>query len=225
MAPGAYLDDYSLYIDVAPGLRAADIGLPDGIEDEAVVLECGKYLDVTFPEIGQELLPLLPDATVIGEVYTAPAIEGTWELSIPYAPLAETVVALDQSFCYSGFELVDARLSAMSFQLAFTPGRGIYMGGMPARLFCKDGTILELEFYDQTMLYQNADGEVAAGPGLTYEQLTQDADGWREYARRDGWRYPQAVAPEDVAGVSFGLWYVPLDGSGGYWLDEQPQPT
>lgn len=225
MAPGAYLEDvYGLNIDVAPSLRGADIGLPDGIEDKMVLLEGGKYLDVVFPEIGPELLPLLPNATVLGEVRTASAIEGTWELSFPYAPLQETVVALDQPFCYSGFDLVDARLTAMSFQLTFTPGRGIYMGGMPARLFCKDGTILELDFYDQTMLYQNAAGEIAAGPSLTYEQH-RGADGWREYAQRDSWRYPQAVAPEDVAGVSFGLWYVPLDGSGGYWLPEQPQPT
>ncbi len=222
LAPGAYLDGiYRLNIDVAPSLRGADIGLPDGIEDKSVLLEGGKYLDVVFPEIGPELLPLLPDATVVGEVCTAPAIEGTWKLSFPYQPLEETVVELDQPFCYSGFDLVDARLTAMSFQLTFTPGRGIYMGGMPARLFCKDGRILELDFYDQTLLYQNPGGEIAPGPSLTYEQH-QGADGWRECAQRDSWRYPQAVAPQDVAGVSFGLWYVPLDGSGGYWLDQQP---
>ncbi len=222
LAPGVYLkDDSDLMIHITPGLRNEDIGLPNGLEVESVILEGGKYLDVAFPDVGAEHLPLLPDATVVGEVCTAPAIEGAWKLSFPYQPLEETVVELNQPFCYSGFDLVDVRLTAMSFQLTFTPGRGIYMGGMPARLFCKDGRILELDFYDQTLLYQNPGGEIAPGPSLTYEQH-QGADGWREYAQRDSWRYPQAVAPQDVAGVSFGLWYVPLDGSGGYWLTEQP---
>ncbi len=222
MAPGAYLkDDSDLMIHITPGLRNEDIGLPNGLEVESVILEGGKYLDVAFPDVGAEHLSLLPDAIVTGEVYTAPAIEGTWELAFPYEPLQETVVELDQPFCYSGVDLVDARLTAMSFQLTFTRTSPIYMGGMPVRLFCRDGRILELDFYDQTLLYQNPGGEIAPGPSLTYEQH-QGADGWQLYAQRDSWRYPQAVAPQDVAGVSFGLWYVPMDGSGGCWLDQQP---
>ena len=98
------------------------------------------------------------------------------------------------------------------------------MGGQQVHLFCKDGTILHLDNLDQVSLYQNEAGEVAEGYTLTYEQH-QGSDGWQYRGERRSWSYPQAVAPEDVAGFSWGLWYVPLDGGEGAWLQALPQPT
>ncbi len=214
-----------LDIDICPGVLLEDVGL-DGLSYRQVVLKGGKYLDVTFLELTPEILERLPDGTITGQVCTAPAIEGTWDLSLPYQPLTAITVDLDQPFFRQGLDLIDARLSAMSFQLTYTQtDTRTYLGGQPVHLFCKDGTILQLKFNDQTLLYRNADGEIASNYDLTYEQH-QGADGWREYAERDSWKLPQAVDPTNVAGFSFGLWYVPLDGSGtGCWLSQPPQAT
>jgi len=213
-----------LDIDICPGVLLEDVGL-SGLNYRYVLLEGGKYLDVTFLELSPEILARLPDGTITGKVYTAPAIHGTWDLSLPYRPLPTVTVELDQPFCYAGIGLVDARLSAMSFQLTYTYTDNIYMGGQPLHLFCKDGTILKLKFYDQAQLYRGPAGQIASHHDLTYEQR-RGADGWQEYAERDSWSYPQAVDPQDVAGFSFGQWYVPLDGSGtGHWLDAVPQAT
>ncbi len=213
-----------LDIDICPGVLLEDVGL-SGLSYRYVLLEGEKYLDVTFLELTPEILERLPDGTITGKVYTAPAIEGTWDLSLPYQPLTAVAVDLEQPFCYAGVGLLDARLSAMSFQLTYTYTDNIYMGGQPLHLFCKDGTILKLKFGDQTLLYRNAAGETATNYDLTYDQR-QGVDGWQEYAERDSWSYPQAVDPQNVAGFSFGQWYVPLDGSGtGYWLPDAPQAT
>lgn len=224
LADGVYLwDALDLDIDILPGVTLGEAGLTEGLEYRQVLLEGGRYLDVTYLEVTPEILARLPDGTIYGTVYTAPAIDGAWTISLPFEPMPGTRVELDQPFCYEGVDLLDAQLTAMSFQLTFTSEIRFYMGGQPVCLFCKDGTMMELDFNSQSTIYRNAEGEIALGQDLTYEQH-QGADGWQLYAERDSWSYPRAVAPEDVAGFSFGQWYVPLDGSGaGRWLAELPE--
>ncbi len=224
MAEGVYLyEPADLDMDICPGMLLEDVGL-DGMSYRRVLLEGGKYVDITFLELTPEILGRLPDGTITGQVSTAPAIQGQWSLSHPFEPLEETVLALNQPFCYPSIGLLDARLTAMSFQLTYTYTDNIYLGGQPVHLFCKDGGVLKLKFQDQALIYQNADGETAPYLSLTGEQ--RESGDWKEYAQRDSWSYPRAVAPQDVVGFSFGQWYVPLDGSGtGRWLAQLPQAT
>ncbi len=225
MAEGVYLSRPSdLDIDICPGILFEDVGLGSSMSHSRVLLEGGKYLDITLPDLTPEVLARLPDGTIVGQISTAPAIEGRWSLSHPFEPLAETVVELDQPFCYHSIGLLDARLTAMSFQLTYTYTDNIYLGGQPVHLFCKDGTVLKLKFQDSALIFQNTEGETAPYLSLTGEQ--RESGEWREYAERDSWSYPRGVAPQDVIGFSFGQWYVPLDGSGtGHWLTQLPQAT
>lgn len=225
LAEGIYTTDYGLSVDFSPGLWFETLG-QDYITYRRTLLEGGRYYDVTFLEIGPEAWEVLPDASVTGAVYTQPPIEGEWTLSFPYVTQPAQEVTMGVPF--AGLEnvtLEEVQLSAMSLRLTFTKEADHrYMGGQQVHLFCRDGTILRLDNLDQVSLYENPAGEVADGYTLTYEQH-QGADGWQYCGVRHSWSYPQAVAPEDVMGFSWGLWYVPLDGGAGTWLQTLPQPT
>ena len=225
MAEGVYTSDYGLSVDFGPRFSYEELGL-NGMTYCRTLLEDGRYFDVAFPDIGPELRDALSDATVTGNVYTQPPIEGEWTLSFPYVTQPVQEIALGSPF--GGLENVTlerAQLTAMSLRLTFTgESNQHYMGGQPLHLFCKDGTILRLGSFDMVNIYENEAGELADGYTLTYEQH-QGADGWQYWGERDSWSYPRAVAPEDVAGFSWGKWYVPLDGGAYAWLSEVPQPT
>lgn len=225
LAQGVYTTDYGLGIDFAPGFWFETLG-QDYITYRRTLLEGGRYYDVTFLEIGPEAWALLPDASVTGAVYTQPPIEGEWTLSFPY--VTQPVQEVTMGVPFAGLEnvtLEKVQLSAMSLRLTLAKEADHrYMGGQQVHLFCKDGTILHLDNLDSISLYRNEAGEVAEGYTLTYEQH-QGSDGWQYCGERRSWSYPQAVAPKDVVGFSWGLWYVPLDGGEGTWLQALPQPT
>lgn len=225
LAEGIYTTDYGLSVDFFPGLWFETLGL-DYISYRCTLLEGGRYFDVTFLDIGPGAWDVLPDATVTGAVYTQPPIEGEWTLSFPY--VAQPAQEVTMGVPFAGLEnvtLEKIQLTAMSLRLTFAKEADRrYMGGQPVHLFCRDGTILRLDNLDQVSLYENPAGEVADGYTLPHEQH-QGADGWQYCGVRHSWSYPQAVAPEDVVGFSWGLWYVPLDGGECTWLRKLPQPT
>lgn len=236
LADGVYTTDYGLDVDLCPGYWYEDLGLEGGMEYRRTLLEGGRYYDIAFMGIGSDFIgnvlaeDAVPPATVTGTVYTAPPIEGEWKLSFPHEPLPKREVPMVSApFCYGDVRLEKVQISAMSIQLTLEGNTAShYFGGLPAHVFCRDGSVLKLEGYGQCDLHRRGDGPVTDGYDLTYEQRTQGEDGWRYWGERESWAYPRAVAPEDVMGFSWGLWYVPLEGERlgqGYWLFQLPTAT
>ncbi len=231
LTQGFYLSNaYSLDLDLIPGFWPEDLGLEGGLSRRCILLEGGRYVDVSYKDIGPDMIERLPAATVTGAVYTQPPIQGEWRLSFPYMtqPTQETV--LKGPFGgVEGVAIEKVQLTAMSLRITFSGETDHhFMGGHKLHLFCKDGTILRLGNYDQTALYQNETGEWGDDYTLSYEQKTQGEDGWQYRGERDSWSYPRAVEPGDVTGFSWGLWYVPLKGEAagrGYWLPQLPVAT
>lgn len=215
-------------IDLLPGKLWSDYGL-NGMSYCRVLFGEGQYLDVAFKDAGKALAQHLPDSTIYGELCTVPTVEGNWTLTIPYAPLSQRTVELHNApFCAGGLELERVGLSAMGLRPTTTAGsQRIYLGGIEAHLYCRDGTVLPLKYDSVDRLYTNAAGETVSQRTLTYEQH-QGADGWQHSDWVYSWSYPQAVDPQDVVGFSWGLWYVPLEGEAagqGYWLSQTPVAT
>lgn len=229
LAQGYYLSNaYGLDLDLFPGYWPEDLGLDRGLSRRCILLEGGRYVDMSFQEIGPEDMDKLPDATVTGVVYSQPPIWGEWRLSFPQVIQPVQEVLLGGAFGgVEGVGLEKVQLTAMSLRLTFSGADHPYMGGQKLHLFCRDGSVLRLGNFGQTALYQNEAGEMADGYTLTYEQRF-GTDGWKYRGERDSWSYPRAVEPEEVVGFSWGLWYVPLEGDAagqGYWLPQMPEAT
>lgn len=227
LAEGVYLANaYGLDVDICPGYWLSDLRLSNGITCRCLLLEGGRYVDVTYVEITPDMVDRLPDATVTGVVYTEPPIEGTWELSFPYEVLPGKELTLDRPFCVEGVTLEGVRLTATRLQLTLTGDKkGVFFGGLPLHVYCRDGSVLKLDGFDQVPFYQNGAGELADEYALTYEQKAEGAGGWRRYGERDSWAYPRAVSPENVIGFSWGLFYVSLEPDTlgqARWLDKYP---
>lgn len=224
LAEGVYLaNSYGLDIGICPGLWLEELGQHTC---RRRALEGGRYVDVTYVEITRDMVDRLPNASVTGVVYTRPPIEGTWELSFPYEVLPGKELTLDRPFCVEGVTLEGVRLTATRLQLTLTGDKkGVFFGGLPLHVYCRDGSVLKLDGFDQVPFYQNEAGELADEYALTYEQKAEGAGGWRRCGERDSWAYPRAVSPEDVTGFSWGLFYVSLEPDTlgqARWLDEYP---
>lgn len=126
------------------------------------------------------------------------AIEGEWKLSIPLEDVPHRQFALEEKIGLVTVKALD--LTTLGLSAESDPAGGPGTLSYPATVFLSDGAVAEAGRPDG-LFHANA---------WTYNH----------------WSFDEPIDPEEVVGVAFGLWYIPLDGGSagpGYWLEELPE--
>lgn len=123
--------------------------------------------------------------------------ETRWDLDLEVERLAERKIALDTAL--AGVTIKELRLSALGPTFR-TEGEAT-LSRIPLTVWLADGTVVHPAY---------------RGGGVS---------GIENPCRLSCWEYEDPVEPEQVAGISVGYWYIPLDGDTagtGHWLDKLP---
>lgn len=191
---------------------------------DSILLENGKYLDITYTMYTIEHFGEFRVDDLQGTVTTKPVIEGEWSLTFPLEVLPERTVTSEEVLM--DMHLETFRITAMSLRLETAcadPEHPPYLEDFPVSIFCQDGTSFRLNYSDWAALYQDEEGNLSDGDGLRSGIQT---GGKERYGALYLWSFPQAVDPADVVGVSIGQKYIPLDSDTageGYWLEKVPE--
>jgi len=192
----------------------------NGVSVQTMRLDGGRYLDITMQELTDDLHGQFRVSTIDGKVRTKPVIEGSWKLTFPLEMLPERTVKLNED-SFGGIVLEQVSLSVRSAKLDFKyvdPSQPTFPG-WPVSVYLADGARVDLGYHEFTFVsrYVGEDGNER-----TVYNGARFADVKSHLGCSVLWPYPQAIDPEDVAAVSVGLRYIPLDGSEGSWLSELP---
>lgn len=147
----------------------------------------------------------LPDL-IVGQVSIlaadSPAVEGNWTLTIPLEDVSHRSIQLEETVGGITIRNLDVTALGLSVECVSTDGTSLKY---PPALFLADGTICKELIPGGTFYLGSGDG-------------TEDDT----YSR---WDFQEPIDPEQVVGVSFGLWYIHIEGETarpGYWLDTRP---
>lgn len=229
--------DFHVQIAFADGVAAAELAtiytetmegaFAPNYDDrciDSILLENGKYLDITYTMYTIEHFGEFRVDDLQGTVTTKPVIEGEWSLTFPLEILPERTVTLEEILM--DMHLETFRITAMSLRLETAcadPEHPAYLKDFPVSIFCQDGTSFRLTYSDWAALYQDEEGNMSDGGGMRSGIQTGEKE---RYGALYLWSFPQAVDPADVVGVSIGQRYIPLndDTAGeGYWLEQVPE--
>lgn len=193
----------------------------NGVSIQTARLDGGRYLDITMQELTDDLHGQFCVSSIDGKVRTKPVIEGSWKLTFPLEMLPERTVKLNEdSFDSIVLEQVSLSVRSAKFDFKYVDPSQPTIPGWPVSIYLTDGTCVDLGFYEFTFVsrYLGEDGNER-----TVYKGARFADVKGHLGCSVLWPYPKAIDPEDVAAVSIGLRYIPLDGSEGSWLSELPQ--
>lgn len=174
-------------------------------------LEGGKYIDLAFHYADRYVLEDVLPKTLSGFVRAGKPIKGEWELTFDLEPLPERTVTVHESMGLEHMTLEKLTFSALGLRVegSTTPGKSGGLGRFPVTLYLADGST-----YSATQggsYGWGGEGSVEAGePG----------------GFGDSWIYDQPLEPEDIVGISFGYWYIPISGDTGgpgRWLETLPE--
>ncbi len=147
----------------------------------------------------------LPDL-IVGQVsiqaVDGPAVEGNWTLNIPLEDVPHRSIQLEETI--GGITIRNLDITALGLSAECVSADGTSLKYSPT-LFLADGTVCEELISDGTVYLGSGDGP---------EDYT--------YSR---WDLQDPIDPEQVVGVSFGLWYIPIEGETagpGCWLETLP---
>lgn len=189
------------------------------------LLENGRYLDTAYESFTLDEFGHFRVDNLKGLVNTRPAIEGDWTLTFPLEILPGRTVPIEGETIQNS-RLRSVSLTAMTLRLetayvdTYTAD---YLAVFPVSLFCRDGTVLHLEYTGHDTLYTDENGTVRDGGGLM--SGVHYPGGKERHGAVYLWNFPDAVDPRDVVGFSIGLRYIPLEGDttgSGQWLKELP---
>lgn len=158
------------------------------------------YCDVIFPHFLADDFGNVDLKNWMISFSPKPVIRGTWELTFPLeTDLPTRVITCDETIGKSNMDTL--KITPLGMQAEGTwweDGSGV---SYEAILYLKDGSTL-----------QASKGESILSN--IYDRFT------------NGWRFPQAVEPEEIIGISLGTWYIPIHEDNtagpGYWLKTTP---
>ena len=175
------------------------------------VLEGGRYVDCYYPSLHFDKASDVVVEEFGGQFYKKPAISGSWELTFPLELLPERVVTVGQGIpSLTGIQVEQITFSVVGMRLqGSTQGlkNGATLHAFSSWLFLKDGSKVALK---------NGSGQWSYTGG---EDTSTQGKFNQEYSLEN------PVEPDQVVGISFGYWMIPLDGGTagpGYWLKELP---
>lgn len=173
-------------------------------------LEGGKYIDMAFHYADQfALVDFLPK-TLSGFVRAGAPIKGEWELTFDLEPLPERTVTMQENMGLEHMTIEEITFSALGLRLegSTAPGKSGGLSRFPVTIFMADGST-----YSAAESGSGWNGHGSADKG--------DRGGFG-----DSWRYDTPLEPEDIVGISFGYWYIPISGETGgpgCWLETLPE--
>lgn len=161
--------------------------------------EGGKsYWDVRYPATPADLDDLAIREAMDYAVTTHEPIEGEWKLAIPLEDVPFRQIAADQKV--GSVVVKSIRLSTLGIATESDPEGGPETLVYPAAVFLADGSTVS-----------------AGGSDGAFHTNSYTANHWT---------FDEPVDPEQVVGVAFGYWYIPLQGDQagpGRWLAELPE--
>ena len=185
-------------------------GGPSKHEYFYIYREGREYLDISYQQADRyELEDILP-RTLSGFVRAGAPIRGEWELTFDLEPLPERTVTMHESMGLEHMTIEEITFSALGFRLegSTAPGKSGGLSRFPVTVFLADGST-----YSAAESGSGWNGHGSAGKG--------DRGGFG-----NSWRYDTPLEPEDIVGISFGYWYIPISGETGgpgRWLESLPE--
>lgn len=173
-------------------------------------LEGGKYIDMAFHYADQFALEDFLPKTLSGFVRAGAPIKGEWELTFDLEPLPERTVTMQENMGLEHMTIEEITFSALGFRLegSTAPGKSGGLSRFPVTIFMADGST-----------YSAAEG--GSGWGGSGSADKGDRGGFG-----NSWTYDTPLEPEDIVGISFGYWYIPISGETGgpgCWLETLPE--
>lgn len=159
------------------------------------------YMDRCY-QITQEDLPDLLVGQVSILAADSPAVEGNWALTVPLEDVPHRRIQMEETVGDITIRALD--ITALGLSAECVSADGMSLQYSPA-LYLADGTICKELIPGGTFYLGSGDGS---------EDYT--------YSR---WDLQDPIDPEQVVGVSFGLWYIPIEGETagpGCWLETLP---
>ena len=168
--------------------------------------EDGKYVDWVMGNVSPEDLSSFRLGALKGEVWTKPAVEGSWTLTFPLTKLPGRTVTMSEHFV-GPMTLTELTVTTLQVR-----DRGTTLDGQG----CLTNFPPTVYFSDGTTAQPRSDGGSWNGSGA----------GQGAGVFHDTWYFEDPIDPDRVVGISYGLWYIPIDGETGgpgYWLSELPK--